>query len=131
MAHEEQGHCGIRLLGDTQSPFDIGNLICVACPAVNCACRLFRVEGCAPKAALVECEDDKATVGPSPMYMLIASHMFYKAMDEDDDAARGTSWLVSAGVERSRLGTGEPGFSEAGHGCVGPKPACGRLWGTA
>jgi hypothetical protein len=52
------------------------------------------------------------------MDMLIASYVFYKAMDEDDDAARGTRRMVSAGIERSRLGTREPGFGKARHGCV-------------
>jgi len=61
------------------------------------------------------------------MYMLIASYVFYKAVDEDDDAARGTRRVVSAGIERSRLGTREPGFGEAGHGGEGGSSYNGRL----
>jgi hypothetical protein len=38
-------------------------------------------------------------------------------MDEDDGAARGTRRrVVCASVEGCRLGTGEPGIGEAGHG---------------
>ena len=58
-------------------------------------------------------------VSPSPVDVLIASDVFYEAMDEDDDATRGTRMgIVSASIERGRLGTGEPGFSESRHGCV-------------
>jgi hypothetical protein len=53
------------------------------------------------------------------MDMLVARHVFYEAMNEDDGAARGTRRrVVCAGIEGSRLGTGKPGFGEVGHGCV-------------
>lgn len=66
------------------------------------------------------------------MDILIARHVLCEAMDEDYDGARGTRRrVVCAGVERCRLGTGEPGIGEAGHGgCVrlvgsgGHKVAC-------
>ena len=66
--------------------------------------------------------------------MFIASNVFDEAMDEDNDAARGIGRrVVSASIERSRLGTGEPGFGEAGHGCV--KDGSGeykvRVWSLA
>jgi len=55
------------------------------------------------------------------MDMFVTRDVFYEAVDEDDDAARGTGRrVVGAGVEGGRLGTGEPGFGEAlaGHRCV-------------
>jgi hypothetical protein len=89
MAHEEQGHSGIRLLSDTYGPFDIENLVGVVRLTVDCVSRLLLVESCATKAALVEGEDEKPFVGPSPMDILVAPHVFCKAMNEDEGGSRG------------------------------------------
>ena len=133
MTHQEQRYGGIRLLGDVYGPCNVGDLVGVPCATVNRACRFLRVESGAPESALVESEDDEAAVGPAPMNVFVARHVFYKAVDEDDDAARRTRrGLVSASVEGQRFGTGEPGFGEVGHRVVddrgeGATNSCGLV----
>ena len=78
----------------------------------------LRVKGGAPEAALVEGEDDEATVGPALMDILVTCYMFAQAVNKDNDGTRRTRFgLVGTGIER-RLGAREPFLGEAGHGWV-------------
>ncbi len=87
MAHQEQWDGGIRLLGNMYGPRDVWDLVRVTCATVYRAWSLLWVECGAPKAALVEREDDKTSIGPALVYVFVARAMFDEAVDEDDDAA--------------------------------------------